>query len=271
MTLGKGRAAAIDDSDYSDLAIELACHPADLEAIAIVESDGFGWFKDGRIKILFEKHWFYKLVPDDKRQRAIKAGVARKSWVSPSKGGYKDQIGADARYKLLQKAMNIDTEAALQSISMGRFQIMGFNYKICGFKSADQMWRMFLDDEYNQLRAFANFLTAKGLVKALQDREYDRIEKGYNGGGLNGAYAAKMKRKANELRKGKWKDWSPSQKPTQAPKPQPRPAQRKSTKPASAPRKSAKGGIIVLVLAALAGIGAFWGNLIDKIQTLFGG
>src|SRR5690606_19061870 len=91
MTLGKGRAEAITDSDIASLADSLQVHPADLEAIAEVESNGFGWFPDGRMKILFEKHWFYKYLDGTVRTNAMKSGLARKNWISPAKGGYKDQ------------------------------------------------------------------------------------------------------------------------------------------------------------------------------------
>lgn len=211
MTLGKGRAEAITDRDIALLADEIGCHPADLEAIAEVESNGFGWFADGRMKILFEKHWFYKNLSGDKRSRAAKSGLARRKWISPKNGGYKDQNGADARYRILEQAIAIDEEAAFRSISMGRFQIMGFNYALCGFTSAKHMWERFLDSEVNQLQAFATFLRKKGLYGALRNHDFAAIERTYNGGGLNGAYAAKMRSEASRLRAGKWKGYTPGQ------------------------------------------------------------
>lgn len=207
--LGKGRAAAITPAEMAALADELGCHPADLEAIAEVESSGFGWFRDGRIKILFEKHWFYKLVTGAKRDPAVRQGLARRSWISPSKGGYRDQKSADQRYRLLEAAMALDREAALKSISIGRFQIMGFNHKVCGFRTVEDMWVAFLDSEANQLRAFGNFLLSKGLVAALRSRDFAKVEKGYNGGGLNGRYARRMRTASARLRAGKWKGYEP--------------------------------------------------------------
>lgn len=207
--LGKGRAAAITPAEMAALADELRCHPADLEAIAEVESSGFGWFRDGRIKILFEKHWFYKLVTGAKRDQAVRRRLARRSWVSPSKGGYRDQKSADQRYRLLEAAMVLDREAALQSISIGRFQIMGFNYRVCGFPTVEEMWVAFLDSEANQLRAFGNFLKSKRLVAALRSRDFAKVEKGYNGGGLNGRYARRMRAASDRLRAGKWKGYEP--------------------------------------------------------------
>lgn len=254
--LGKGRAEAITDSDIEALAIEMGVHPADLEAIAEVESNGFGWFPDGRIKILFEKHWFFKHLSGKARENASKSGLARKNWISPKKAGYKDQDTADDRYRLLERAMRIDEEAALRSISMGKYQIMGFNYALCGFVSAKHMWEKFLDSEVHQLRAFATFLRKKKLIPALKVRDFNRIEEVYNGGGLNGAYAVKMRRASDELRSGKWKEWTPD-KPVQPRKPVPIPSPAPRPEPAPAPVPDGKKGVLVLILAGLVAVGAW--------------
>lgn len=220
--LGKGRALAIADSDIAKLADEIGCHPADLEAIAQVESNGFGWFPDGRMKILFEKHWFYKYLDDPKvRANAVKSGLARKKWMAPKDGGYKDQATATDRYRLLQKAIKINEEGAYRSTSMGSFQIMGFNYALCGFVSAKHMFVQFCDSEARQLEAFAKFLKGKGLHPALKARNFNRIEEAYNGGGLNGAYAKKMRQEADKLRAGKWRGYKPGSMNPVPPKPAP--------------------------------------------------
>lgn len=245
--LGKGKAAAATDADIARLADSLQCHPADLEAIAEVESSGFGWFPDGRIKILFEKHWFYKLIPVEARTNAMKNGLARKNWISPKNGGYKDQATADARYKLLERAIKIDREAAFQSISIGSFQIMGFNHAICGHQTAEGMFNAFCESEVYQLSALAGFLTNKGLLSAIRSRDFQKIETVYNGGGLNGAYAQKMKVASDKLRAGKWKGYkggsmslgiTPKRKPV-------------------SPGAVAGAGIVALIAAA----GAFLSNL----------
>lgn len=206
--LGKGRAEAIKDSDMAKLADEIGCHPADLEAIAEVESNGFGWFPDGRMKILFEKHHFYKRISDvTARSNAVKSSLARKNFISPKNGGYKDQASPSDRYKLLERAIKINEEGAYQSISMGKFQIMGFNAGTCGFISAKQMFVQFCDSEVNQLRAFARFLKSNNLYPALRARNFAQIETVYNGGGLNGVYAKRMMSASNKFRAGKWKNY----------------------------------------------------------------
>jgi hypothetical protein len=279
--LGKGRAEAIGDRDIAMLADEMGVHPADLEAISEVESRGFGWFSDGRIKILFEKHWFYKLVAPAKRATAVRRGLARKDWISPKNGGYKEQPNANSRYNILAAAIEIDEEAAYQSISMGKYQIMGFNHGICGFISAKQMFVRFCDTEREQLRAFANFLRGKGLVGAVRDRDFERVEEVYNGGGLNGAYAKRMKKASNRLRSGKWKDYrrgsltkpAPATPPPQhidfpgTPKPSPKP----SEKPTGAKKPPAGPAVVGTGLVAAGGLlWAKWEAFTNWIGGLFG-
>lgn len=264
MTLGKGKAVAISDADFASLANTLRCHPADLEAIAEVESNGFGWFPDGRLKILFEKHWFHKLLPEAKRARAVKAGLARRSWVSPAKGGYKDQPDADSRYRLLERAIAIDPEAAFQSISMGTYQIMGFNHALCGHQTAKQMFEAFCESEAYQLSAFAGFLVKKGLDEAIRKGDFDRVENVYNGGGLGGEYAKRMRAAASRLRAGKWADWglrqaSPAQPPPIPPKAEP---------PASEARKGLA-GLIIIIATGAAGLVIAFGQRVAEFFSNF--
>lgn len=209
MTLGKGRAVAIGDRDIAMLADRLTVHPADLEAISMVESRGFGWYRDGRIKILFEKHQFYKRLPASKRVEAVRLELARKHWIKPANGGYKEQATATNRYDILEAAIDLDEDAAYQSISVGKFQIMGFNSAICGFLSAKHMFVNFVDSEAHQLVGFANFLKGNHLVDNIRACDFETVEEVYNGGGLNGAYARKMRTESDALRAGKWKNYKP--------------------------------------------------------------
>ncbi len=253
--LGKGKAAPISDADIAALADQLQCHPADLEAIAEVESRGFGWFKDGRIKILVEKHWFYKYLKGQVRAEAVAAGLARKRWIHPKRGGYREQKTAAARYEILAAMMKIDAEAAMKSISVGKFQIMGFNHGICGYASAGAMFKAFCAGEAEQLAAFGNFLRAKSAVEPLRRRRFDQVETIYNGGGLGGAYARKMKTESDKLRAGKWAGYKPGQ---MEPPPPALPAPRPGKIPVDQPGADAGlAGLIALVGAAIAAAAVF--------------
>ncbi len=208
--LGKGRAEAITPAHMAAMADEIGCHPADLEAISRVESGGFGWFADGRIKILPEPHKFYSELPKDLRTAALNAGLATRSYKgTKASGHYKRMSGPAPRYALLQRMIAFNRRAAFRAMSVGSYQIMGFNAELCGFADAEAMFNAFCDSEVNQLRAVKTFLLKKGLKGALQRGDFDRIELKYNGGGLNGAYAKRMRAEAAKLRKGKWKDYRP--------------------------------------------------------------
>jgi hypothetical protein len=209
MMLGQGRAQAIGNDDMAALASKLGCHPATLEAIAEVESGGFGWFPDGRIKILPEPHKFHSALPVSRRAQALRLGLATKSYAATRASGHYRRMtnGPGPRYALLQRMIDYDADAAFEAISIGKFQIMGFNHETCGFPSARAMFDAFTDSEVRQLHAFSNFLVKNGLRPALARADFDTVEEVYNGGGLNGVYAARMRAEAAALRKGKWANW----------------------------------------------------------------
>lgn len=209
MLLGQGRAAAITNNDMAALAVNLGCHPAALEAIAEVESAGFGWFDDGRIKILPEPHKFYSALPVARRAAALKSGLAFKTYKETKASGHYKKMtnGPGPRYDFLARMIEYDAGAAYEAMSVGKFQIMGFNAETCGFPSAKAMFDAFVDSEVSQLRAFGAFLIKNGLRQALKDENFAQIETTYNGGGLNGAYAARMKAECAKLKAGKWSGW----------------------------------------------------------------
>lgn len=209
MMLGKGRAAAISNDDMAALARELGCHPASLEAIAEVESNGFGWFDDGRIKILPEPHKFDDYLPAARRAQARRLGLATTSYAATKASGHYKAMtnGPGPRYALFARMIAFDENAAFNAISVGRFQIMGFNHDVCGYRTAKAMFEAFVDSEANQLRAFGRFLVDKKLTDELAREDFDGIERGYNGGGLNGVYASRMRVEAAKLKRGKWAKW----------------------------------------------------------------
>ena len=53
----------LTNSDYLNCANLLEVDTAIIRAIVHVEAAGTGFLPDGRPKILFERHWFYKLTP----------------------------------------------------------------------------------------------------------------------------------------------------------------------------------------------------------------
>lgn len=260
MKFGTGPARAITKYDFAEAADALKVHPANLEAIALAESAGFGWYRDGRMKILPEPHKFYAYLPKSKRDKAIRLGLATRNYEATKASGHYGRMGgATKRYVFFEKMIEFGPVAAFKAVSYGTYQIMGFNHKHCGYASAAIMMDRFLQGEAEQLTAFVKFLKYRRLVRAIRDANYKLVETRYNGGGQGGAYAKIMHGHRRRLLKGKWKNYTPGS----IPKPVAKPT--KSTPEIPGAVKHAPAAITGLAVSAAAGAGLFWG----KIETFF--
>ena len=208
---GTGPAKRLGKWDIARICVEHAWHPAVLGAIAKAESGGFGWFKDGRIKMLPEPHIFLRKLPKEKRSEARRLKLANTASFKATRasGHYRRMKGAAPRFDLFEKWRAFDEEAAFASCSWGTYQIMGFNHRICGYPTAKAMVLDFLNGEKVQLKAFVNFLLKKKLKIAIRNKDFALIETRYNGGGQGGAYARIMWSHYKRLVAGKWKNWDP--------------------------------------------------------------
>jgi hypothetical protein len=167
--------ARLTDQDFNDCAADLNCQVAAIRAVVDVESAGGGFLPDGRPKILFEAKYFHNLTKGkyDKSNPNISSPVwDRKLY----KGGAKE-------WDRLNEAAALDRNAALQSASWGLFQIMGANYKLCGFASVEDFVAAFQKSEGEQLKAFAKFIRSSKLDGHLRNLKWDSFAKGYNGPG----------------------------------------------------------------------------------------
>lgn len=173
----KGKAKRIEDIDLPLIGREIGVGEDEVHAVLDVESAGSGFDKQGRPKMLFEPHIFWReLGPGPKRDKAAAQGLAYPRW---KPGAYpKDS------YPRLAQAMTIDEDAALRSASWGLGQIMGFNCKLAGYPTAEGMAMHFLDDEDRHLTAMIRFIKAKGLDKHLRTHNWSAFAEGYNGKGF---------------------------------------------------------------------------------------
>lgn len=150
--------------------------PMVMTALVLKESAGkFSW-AGNRIAIRPEGHYFYRLLPPDKRKIAVRAGLA-----SPKAGAVKVPNSVSARYTMLALMMKIDKDAALMSISMGAGQVMGAHYKRLRYNSVEQMWQDAQSAE-GQIRQMCRFVeTDARLKRAVNARDYKTIARLYNG------------------------------------------------------------------------------------------
>jgi hypothetical protein len=165
-----GAAKRFDDAAIESAAQKIGCAVAAVRAVIDVESRG-GFLPDGRPKILFERHYFCRLT-GGKHDRA-NADISQKKW-----GGYK---GGAAEFDRLERAVALDRSAALRSASWGAFQIMGDNFKACGFGNVEEFVKAMVAGEPEQLGAFVNFVKNNRLDDELRRLDWAAFARGYNG------------------------------------------------------------------------------------------
>jgi hypothetical protein len=169
----------------SEIAAKLQVDPAVVLAVADVESGGRHDLPDGRPQILFEAHWFSKLTGH--QYDATHPGISSREW---DRSLYK---GGAAEWGRLNAAIELDADAALQSASWGLFQIMGFNYKACGFASVTDFVNFIKGPDDADMEAFINFVKANPLIlKAMREKDWKAFALHYNGPGAVASYSAKM-------------------------------------------------------------------------------
>lgn len=155
--------------------------PAVILAIQAVESGGNGFLPDGRPKILFEGHVFWReLKKVGKDPVALQKGnenIIYPKWV---KTNYKYN---EKEYDRLALAEKIDKTAALKSASWGEFQIMGFNYASAGYSDVESFVQAMYHPGVNQLGGLMGFLKENRLIRHVQgsSKNWAALAKGYNG------------------------------------------------------------------------------------------
>lgn len=158
-------------------AARLGCTVAQIRAVDEVESgggffeavrqnilavDGSGGFIDGPSlpKILFESKVFDQQTKG--RFRSSHPRLSTRVW---DRSTY---AGGQAEWLRLHEAMKLDAPAALRSASVGRYQIMGFNHALAGFKTVEAFWAAMKLNEGNHLTAFVSFIENRKMTGALK-------------------------------------------------------------------------------------------------------
>lgn len=153
---------------------QLECEEACVRAVVEVESVGDGFLESGRPKILFEAHHFGRLTQYHFMQYK---DISTKTW---TRNLY---VGGEGEYLRLEKAMQLDRTAALQSASWGLFQIMGFNFRECGFNSVDEFVERMYVSEDEHLNAFVNLIKSWNIAAMLRNKQWPAFARRYNGPG----------------------------------------------------------------------------------------
>ena len=143
--------AKLTDSDIAAAAAELKCMPAIIRAIVKVESGGSGFGPTGKPLILYEPHVFSR--QSGHRFDGNHPNISSRQW---NRALYeKTQEG---RYGQLLDAVGLDVDAAFMACSYGLFQILGENWKVCGYPSPWAMAWVMAQSEGDQLDGLVRFV-----------------------------------------------------------------------------------------------------------------
>ena len=172
----KGDARKLDDIDLPRIGARIGVGEDEIHAVIDVETAGGGFDSEGRIRMLFEPHVFWReLGPGPERDRAAAMGLAYQEWG--------ERAYPRDSYPRLHSAMDINEDAALRSCSWGLGQIMGFNCQLAGHQTARAMVEAFADDEEVHLEAMVAFIISAGLDDELRRHDWRGFARGYNGSG----------------------------------------------------------------------------------------
>lgn len=201
----------ITEEQFKKAADVIACDVAAIKSVYYVEAAGQGYLPDGRVKILFEGHRFWKNLK--------KSGIDCEYWInkypnhsnvlypkwdkSQYKGGSAEWVRMNEAIDFCREMGDISPEIALQSASYGSFQIMGENFKLCGYENAKEMLNAYNEDgEAEQLNSFIRFVKNTHLDDELRGHNWAGFANGYNGSqySLN-HYDAKLQAEYNKWAK----------------------------------------------------------------------
>lgn len=156
-----------------------------VKAVNEVESSGKGFLIDGKPKILFEGHVFWKQllsrkIDPKKILNKNNEDVLYQSW---TKKFYKGGSGEYLRLEKAAKIIDSDEceEAAYCSASWGAFQIMGYHYEKLGYQSIWEFVDRMNKNEGEHLNAFGLYLKEFELIPLLQKKKWAAFAKAYNG------------------------------------------------------------------------------------------
>ncbi len=172
----------IDGATWQAAAQSLGCDVAALKAVAEVEHFDPPYTRSdfGNIPLVrFEPHIFWKQLQEKKIDPTPYAqkdsDILYPAWKAAVYGS------RSAQYKKLQRAEQIDKEAALMATAWGMFQIMGFNYKLCGFKSVEAFTNAVRNDKAAELQALATLIKRHGIDDELRRLDWAGFVRGYQG------------------------------------------------------------------------------------------
>lgn len=167
------RFTTLTDADYRKIADELDVEVAAIKAVVRIEAGAGleGFFAPGVPVINFDRSAYNRSRPasnvkapaSETVPAGIKSAYGRKEWSQ------------------LVAARKVNRDKANMGTFWGMFQIGGFNYKLCGCATVQEMVERMSYSEFEQLQLFANFITNSGMLEDLRAKNWSGFARKYNG------------------------------------------------------------------------------------------
>ena len=170
----------IPASAYQQAANDLRVELAAVQAVAAVESNGSGFLSSGTATILYEPHVFHR------RTQGRFAGAKDRRGVLLSSPSWDRSLygqGGEPQWNRLEDAAALDSAAAHESCSWGRFQIMGFHWRMLGYGTLEDFLAA-TQTGAGHLDMFVRFIKMSNLGPALRERNWREFARRYNGPGF---------------------------------------------------------------------------------------
>lgn len=168
----KTRYSKLTEADFEMVAKELNVEVAAIKAVVQIEAGAAmqGFFAPGVPVVNFDAS-MYSIY----RRRTAKGGD-KNAKVPSGLSGY-----GLREWTQLTNARKVNVQAANMGTFWGMFQIGGFNYKLCGCDTVDEMVRLMSVSELEQLELFAAFITNTGMLADLRNKNWAGFSRKYNG------------------------------------------------------------------------------------------
>ena len=157
----------LKNEDFTILSKEFLIEEAAIKAVVAVESGGKGFSEvTGKIIIQFEPAWFKRKAP----------------YTPSGKWSLNKVENQTAEWIAFNDAFSKNKTASMESTSIGLMQVMGFHYKLLGFKTVGDMWDFCKISELNQLRVGLRFIKSNTkMYNALKNKDFSTFAYYYNG------------------------------------------------------------------------------------------
>lgn len=167
------RYTELTEEDFEIVAEELGVEIAAIKAVAIIEAGAQmkGFWAPGVPVINFDPTMYRRYAS----KASSKAG-AKGEKVPAGLTGY-----AKKEWTQLINARKTNAQGANMGTFWGMFQIGGFNYKLCGCESVDEMVKLMAESEFQQLELFAHFIKNAGMLNDLKNKNWAQFARKYNG------------------------------------------------------------------------------------------